>query len=176
MFIKGSLIALRAIEPTDLKLLFDWENNIDLWSVSNSQVPFSNYLLEEFVNAAHQDIYTNKQLRLMITTLSSNQTIGVIDLFDFEPQHARCGIGIFIDEQFRGQGFAKQSIELIKTYAFSILHLKQIYVHVNASNKTSIALFEHNGFEKNGVKKCWHKTGLNTFEDVWFLQCFNSLA
>ena len=29
------------------------------------------------------------------------------------------------------------------------------------------------GFEKNGLKKAWHKKGLNQFEDVWFMQLIN---
>jgi len=176
MFIKGQVVALRATEPSDANTLFEWENNMALWPVSNSQIPFSKFILEEFVNASHQDIYTNKQLRLMIESLNDQKTVGVIDLFEFDPQHARCGIGIFINDEFRGNGIAKESIELIKNYAFQVLHLKQIYVHVNASNNNSLILFEKSGFEKNGLKKHWHKTGLNSFEDVWFLQCYNPIA
>lgn len=174
MFIKGSHIGLRALEPNDADILYDWENNINLWPVSNSQVPFSHFILEEFVNASHQDIYTNKQLRLMVSQLSDQKTIGVIDLYEFDPQHARAGIGIFIHHDYRGNGYAKQSIELIKQYAFDLLHLKQIYTHVNVSNEASLALFEATGFEKSGLKKYWHKSGLNTYDDVWFLQCYNA--
>ncbi len=174
MFIKGSDIALRAMEPNDASILYEWENNTDLWPVSNSQIPFSHFVLEEFVNASHQDIYTNKQLRLMVTSLADQKTIGVIDLYEFDPQHARAGIGIYIQEGYRGKGYAKQSIELIKDYAFNFLHLKQIYTHVNESNVASLTLFDASGFEKSGLLKHWHKTGLNTFDNVWFLQCYNA--
>jgi diamine N-acetyltransferase len=59
-------------------------------------------------------------------------------------------------------------------YAFSTLHLKQIFVHVNQSNTASLVLFEKSGFEKSGLKKSWHKTGINSYEDVWFLQLINT--
>jgi diamine N-acetyltransferase len=174
MFLKGNIISLRALEPSDADLLYRWENDQSLWPVSFTQVPFSKFILEEFVNTVHYDIYTNKQLRLMANRLSDNKTVGIIDLFEFEPQHLRCGIGIYINEAYRKSGCALECIELIRQYCFSTLLLKQLYVHVNESNAASIALFEKAGFEKNGLKKCWNKTGLNTFENVWFLQCINS--
>lgn len=174
MFIENTLVYLRALEPKDINVLYEWENDLKLWPVSFTQMPFSKFILEEFVNASHQDIYTNKQLRLMVNDKSSHETIGAIDLFEFDPQHARCGIGIYIHENFRQQGFASQCIELIKTYAFNTLNLKQIYAHVNENNQSSLKLFTNCGFEKNGLKKCWHKTGLNSFENVWFLQYINN--
>jgi diamine N-acetyltransferase len=175
MFLKGKITSIRALEPADADLLYRWENDQALWPVSFTQVPFSRFILEEFVNAAHNDIYINKQLRLMVNDLVSGETIGIIDLFEFEPGHARCGVGIYINESSRQKGHAAECIDMIKNYCFSILHLKQLFVHVNVTNTPSINLFEKAGFEKNGLKKCWNKTGLNTYEDVWFLQCINKL-
>lgn len=174
MFLKGNTISLRALEPSDADLLYRWENNPDLWPVSFTQVPFSKFILEEFVNSAHSDIYTNKQLRLMINKIETSETIGTIDLFEFEPQHLRCGVGIFIQDDFRKSGSAAECIDLIKSYCFKVLLLKQVYVHISESNAASIALFEKSGFEKSGLKKCWSKTGINTYENVWFMQCINT--
>ena len=174
MFLKGDTISVRALEPSDANLLYIWENNTDLWPVSFTQIPFSKFILEEFVTSAHNDIHTSKQLRLMINSLESKETVGIIDLFDFDPQHMRCGVGIYIHTTHRKNGAAKECIALIKQYCFSTLFLKQIYAHVNSSNAISLGLFEKAGFEKAGLKKCWNKTGINSYEDVWFLQCINS--
>ena len=84
----------------DSEILFKWENNINLWEVSNTQIPFSKFVLNEFVTISHQDIYTNKQLRLMLGNNNTNETLGVLDLFEFEPQHARCGLGIYIHDKY----------------------------------------------------------------------------
>lgn len=173
MFLKGQTVALRALEPADVNLLYQWENNRELWPVSYTQIPFSKFVLDEFVNTAYQDIYTNKQLRLMVQNLETSETIGILDLFEFEPQHARCGIGIYIYDTFRGKGVGFECISLAKEYCFNTLHLVQIFAHVAQSNNSSIALFEKAGFGKSGLKKSWHKTGLNSYEDVWFLQCLN---
>lgn len=173
MFLKGHTVAIRALEPSDAEVLYKWENNRELWPVSLTQIPFSRFTLEEFVNAAHNDIYTNKQLRLMVDAADGKATIGTVDLFEFEPQHARCGIGIYIHGDHRRNGCASECIELVKNYCFTTLLLKQVYVHVNSSNTASLALFEKAGFEKNGFKKCWHRSGLSSYEDVWFMQLIN---
>lgn len=94
MFIKGENIHLRALEPEDVDVLYKWENNREIWHVSNTQTPFSRYVLEQFLVNAHEDIYTNKQLRLIISPNESDIPVGAIDLFDFDPYHLRAGIGI----------------------------------------------------------------------------------
>jgi len=173
MFLKGNTIALRALEPSDADILYSWENNSAIWPASLTTEPFSRFVLDEFVNSAHQDIYTNRQLRLMVSHTSGEETVGTADLFDFDPQHGRAGVGIYIHEEHRRMGYAQECISLMKQYAFGTLHLKQLYVHVSKTNAASLALFEKAGFEKCGLKKSWSKTGLNSWDDVWFLQCIN---
>jgi diamine N-acetyltransferase len=36
-------VRLRALEPDDIDLLYDWENNMEIWHVSNTLEPFSKY-------------------------------------------------------------------------------------------------------------------------------------
>jgi diamine N-acetyltransferase len=173
MFLKSKNIVLRAVEPQDADELYSWENDSSIWAVSNTQIPFSKFVLEEFTNSSHQDIYTNKQLRLMVNDVNSGSTIGCIDIFEFDPQHARAGVGIYIHKDFREKGFASECLKLVTDYAFKTLHLKQIYSLVNATNTASLNLFTKSGFEKTALKKSWHKTSLHLFEDVWFLQLIN---
>jgi diamine N-acetyltransferase len=162
----GELIQLRALEPADLKCLYRWENDSSIWSVSGTLVPFSKFVLEEFVNQAHQDIYTNKQLRLMIDLRyfdedddldeGASRSIGCVDLFDFDPKNKRAGIGILIaDRADRGKGFASEALHLIIDYGFEILDLHQIYSTVRIDNESSIALFKKTGFEVTGLKQDW---------------------
>lgn len=173
MFLKSHSISLRSVEPSDTNFLFIIENDITNWHVSLTQTPFSKFVLDEFVNLAHNDIYTNKQLRLVIQKNETLEPVGIIDLFEFNPQHARSGLGIFISEKFRNNNFAFESIELIKQYCFDILHLKQIYVDVSENNLASLSLFEKASFYRCGIKKSWNKTALNTFENICLLQCIN---
>ncbi|HQV99411.1 MAG: GNAT family N-acetyltransferase [Bacteroidia bacterium] len=164
MQLVGELIHLRALEPTDLNQLYRWENDSSIWSVSGTLVPFSKFVLEEFVTQVHQDIYTNKQLRLIVDLKyfdeadedETTRSIGCVDLFDFDPKNKRAGVGILIaDKADRGRGYATEALHLIVDYAFEVLDLHQIYSNVRVENESSVALFKKVGFEVTGLKQDW---------------------
>ncbi len=173
MFIQGKHIYLRALEPDDVDVLYKWENNRQIWHVSNTQTPFSRYVLEQFLVNAHEDIYTNKQLRLIISEVNKEEAVGAIDLFDFDPYHLRAGVGILIADEYRNKGYAFEALQLLKEYAFSTLLLKQLYCNVTASAEASLQLFEKCGFEKSGTKKLWNRVSSDLFEDELILQLIN---
>ena len=67
-------ISLRALEPEDLDLLYRIENDDALWGVGITNVPYSRFLLHEFLSSSTGDIYTDKQVRLVIEN-ESHQTV-----------------------------------------------------------------------------------------------------
>lgn len=170
MFIKSEHIYLRALESTDLESLYTSENNPSVWKVSNTITPFSKDILELYLQTAHQDIYTNKQLRLMICLNQTKEPIGTIDLFEFDPMHFRVGVGVLIFEAFRKKGYAFEAIELVKEYAQNTLLMNQVFCNISVSNIESIILFEKCNFEIIGIKKQWNRISMNQFEDELMYQ------
>ncbi len=158
--IRGTRIRLRAIEPNDIDLMYHWENNVDIWPLSGTTQPFSKKTMIDFVENSHNDIYINKQLRLAIEKMNSDsqngQTIGYIDLFDFDPTNRRAGVGILIaDTDSRRQGFGLEAIELLCKYGADIIHLHQLFCNVHENNQASINLFKAAGFSKCGQLSDW---------------------
>ena len=155
--LKGSNITLRALEPEDVDLLYEWENDSRLWHLSNTVTPFSRHLLEQYVLSSGQDIYTAKQLRLMIDVMEGNvrKTVGAIDLFDSDPLNMRAGVGVLIEKKHRKKGYASEAVEILLSYCFGVLHLHQLYCNITADNEASLALFRKAGFETVGLKKDW---------------------
>jgi len=88
--IQGNICSLRALEPEDLYFLYKLENNESIWEVSSTQTPYSKYVLKQYLANSHQDIYEAKQLRLVIEY--HKEAAGLIDLFDYNPQHQRVGM------------------------------------------------------------------------------------
>ncbi len=153
----GTTIYLRALEPEDLDFIHGVENDERIWEVSNTQTPYSKYLIKQYLANAHQDIYEAKQLRLVICELNTTKAVGLIDLFDFDPRNHRAGIGILIKNTAdRNRGFGKEALELLIKYSFQKLNLKQIYANIDTKNEASLRLFATFGFEKIGIKKDWN--------------------
>jgi diamine N-acetyltransferase len=170
--LQNETILLRALEPEDLDFLYRWENDAELWQHGSTLTPYSRFALRDYLSGVlAQDIFQSKQLRLMIVELNSQQPIGTVDLYDIHPLHIRAGIGIFLDEAYRGKGFSPQALQLMHEYASRVLLLHQLYAYVPTHNLPSYQLFRKSGYEEVGILKSWLKT-VDGYLDVCFMQKF----
>lgn len=168
--LKGEKVKLRAIEPEDVDRLVDWENETEHWEVSGTISPFSREIIRRYVASAHQDIYEAGQLRMMIDEVCSGETIGTIDIFDFDAFHHRAGLGILIaDSAKRNNGYAGEAVELVKEYCFKHLGLQQLFCNILEGNKGSLRLFEKAGFKCTGTRHKWVRQGAE-YHNQLFLQ------
>ena len=151
-------IRLRALEPEDIDILFEWENDTEIWEISNTCEPFSKYILAKYIKDSQRDIYESKQIRLVIETLDG-VAVGAIDLFEFDPFHFRAGVGILIhNKNDRKLGYATDALELLCKYSLEYLRLHQLYANITEDNIASIHLFKKVGFGLVGIKKDWRRT------------------
>lgn len=166
-------IKLRALEPEDLELLYEWENNESYWTVSNTVTPFSRFTLKRYLENSHRNIYETGQLRLMIDHLPDKTTVGTIDIFDFDPFHKRAGIGILIAyEEYRRKGLASMSLKCLIDYCFGTLQLHQLFCNILANNCESMDLFKKQGFVQSGIKRDWINTS-DGYLDEYLFQLIN---
>ena len=153
----GQNIHLRALEPEDLDFVYAVENDESIWEVSNTQTPYSKFLIKQYLQNAQQDIYEAKQLRLAICYNKQATPVGLIDLFEFDPKNNRAGIGILIKSSAdRNSGIGTEALDLLINYCFTKLNLKQIFANIDPENEASVRLFSNFGFEKIGTKKQWN--------------------
>ncbi len=162
--LQDDIVTLRCVEPSDLEYMYKWENSSDFWGVSGTLTPFSRHTLNSFIEAQNEDIYSSKQLRLMIES-QVDGCVGMVDIFDFDPYNLRAGVGIFITPEQQGKSYAKAALKLVIGYAANHLMLKQLWCSVAADNEASLSLFESVGFIRRGVRPEWIRTSPTTFCD-----------
>lgn len=156
--IRGSKCRLRAVEVGDIDIMYKWENDPAVWSVSGVVAPISRYSFEQFVAEQQAGIFSTHQLRLIIEA-SDGRAVGAIDLFEFDPVNMRAGVGVLVYEQAdRRRGFATEALELLCEYSRDVLHLNQLWCGVAADNRASLALFRRAGFVRMGRKRQWLRT------------------
>lgn len=164
------------LEPEDLELLYTIENNPDIWHVSGTTSPYSRYALRDYIANQQADIYADRQIRLVIRATQDDGTppraVGLLDLFDYSPQHQRAEMGLAILAQEQGKGYATQAVEWLKTYAGQTLHLQQVYAIVSEKNNQTISLLRRCGFLQGATLKQWvrHKDG--RLVDALLMQLF----
>ena len=168
-FLTNKIITLRALEPTDLEILFKWENDTSLWAVGSTIAPYSHHQLWEYLKTYDGDIYTSHQLRFMITLTESGEPIGTMDFYDFDPFNNRAAIGLLISSDYQHKGYGEITIELIEQYASQYLGLKQIHALIPAGNAHSISLFRKLKYHQAATLKSWLKMGA-TYTDAFIFQ------
>lgn len=151
-------VTLRAMEPEDLDLLYRIENDNSLWNVGVTNVPYSRYLLRDFIASSTGDIYKDGQVRLIVEN-SEHETVGIVDLVNFDARNCRAEVGIVIESQYRRKGYASKTLSLIADYARQVLHLHQLYAIISKENRTSLELFSQQGYEVASEMKDWLFTG-----------------
>jgi diamine N-acetyltransferase len=167
--IVGDKCRLRALEPSDLELLYLWENDPEVWRVSGSCGPVSRERLQHFIEEQNYDIYATRQMRLIVE--SQGMAVGTLDIVDFDPQNSHFGIGILIyANENRRLGFASSAIEAIKEYGRTTLFVNQIWASVAEDNTPSVELFRVCGFEECGRRKAWLRREEGYIDEIEF-QC-----
>ncbi len=171
--LKGDSLYLRALEPEDLELIYAIENNESVWEVSQTQTPYSRFLIKQYLENCHKDIYEVKQLRLVI--MSKDDTpVGFVDLFDFDPKNDKVGVGVLVLDKYRGKKYGKLALELLIKYVFKNLYVHQVYANVLEDNIVSVKLFESLGFVKSAVKKDWVLEG-NQYKNEYLFQLIKNV-
>lgn len=161
-------IRLRALEPEDLDLLYKIENDTKLWNVGVTNVPYSRYTLHNYIATVSNDIYVDCQVRMMVEN-QSGETVGIVDLVNFDPNNCRAEVGLIILNAFRRQGYGSSALTAIADYALHTLHLHQLFAYVDAKNEASLKLFRKQGYQSSSMISDWLYDG-REYRDAVLMQ------
>ena len=150
-------ISLRALEPEDATLVFMWENDRSLWQYGSTQAPLSLHQIREYIDNYNDDVFANRQLRLMIC--ADNIVVGTVDLYDLDPIHRRAGVGIMVAQEHQHQGIARQALDILSEYAENRLGLHQLWCECAVGNSPAVAAFEAAGYSICGRLRSWIRNG-----------------
>lgn len=146
---KGSVVALRALEESDLSLVRGWNFDPEITRYFTSRWP---------VSVAEQKKWFDSQLnvankkRLIITDKATSQPIGMLGFTDIDHVNKNCEIGITIgDRAYWGQPHAKEAMQLALKFLFAQFNIHLVYLRVMQDNERAIAFFKKCGFTESGV-------------------------
>ena len=54
-FLINDRIYLRAVEPEDMDVMYEMENDPSMWDISNFTVPYSRYVLRQYIEGSQCD-------------------------------------------------------------------------------------------------------------------------
>ena len=165
-----AIVRLRAMEPEDLDFLYAMENDKEVWDVGCTNVPYSRYVLHDYIANASNDIYADGQVRMVMEDRSGNR-VGLVDVFNFDASNRRAEVSVVVMAEYRGRGLARDAVRQVCHYALRTLHLHQLYAIIATDNMASQQLFSETGFTGRNVLKEWLFDGM-TYKDAIVMQKF----
>lgn len=164
-------VVLRPMEPEDLAVLYQIERERSAWAVSSSGIPYSKYVLKQFLANQPADIFQSGELRLTIQDLDTGEAVGVADLYGYNPMSLKAEVGIALLKQKEGRGYARDALNELMKLAQRKFRIHQLYAYIKVSNVRSIKLFQSAGFCITATLKDWvFEDG--AYHDVYLLQKF----
>lgn len=159
---------LRAPEPEDLEVMLAMENDTAAWTVGAATGFYSRYQLKRYIAENQNDIYADRQLRLMVVH-PLDGVVGMADLCSFDPRHNRAEVGVIVRTDKRHQGVGRRALQLLETHSFTRLCIHQLYAYIAADNVYSLSLFRQEGFMECGCLRHWLSTPTG-YKDVYIYQ------
>ena len=153
-FLSGEKVRLRAVEPDDVLMLMQAENDSDCWLYDATVAPLSVSLLSRYARSYRADPEHDGELRLVVEIVDGN-AVGVADLYEISMRHQTAMVGIYVLSDFRKRGLAKDALSILGRYAASALGLHSLGARIPTVNAGSVALFESLGYERCGVIREW---------------------
>jgi diamine N-acetyltransferase len=154
-------IYLRPIYIKDIDKIFNIKKNTSNWTFTKNTKNYINRTLEDEFNWFNGFRYETNTVRFSICLLDNNEVIGSTILSNIDYINKEAEFHIYIDEEYIGNGYGKESMKLILEYAKNIVKLKSIYLEVHKDNIIAQKLYKKMNFVLIDNKDLFYKFYLN---------------
>ncbi len=146
--LEGTLVRLRALEPTDLERAYTWINDREVTRYLAARYPLSRADEERWLKEAPTNSFAG--VRLAIET-KDGVDIGNINLHQANAEDRKAGLGIMIgDKAYWSNGYGTDAIVTLLRLAFHEMGLNRVWLHVFDFNERAIACYTKCGFREEG--------------------------
>jgi RimJ/RimL family protein N-acetyltransferase len=148
---QGQRVRLRAVEPTDWEVHYQWDFDTDSARLSSdiwfpqSRETTRAWAEEQSKRRPDDDIF-----RFQIERLDGGELVGTLNI---HTTNLRCGTfmyGIAIMPEYRRKGYASEAIWLAVRYMFQERRYQKVTAEVYSFNEASARLHERMGFTLEG--------------------------
>lgn len=140
-------IKLRPLEREDLMFVHQLNNNDSVMRYWFEEA-YESYA--ELAQLYERNIHNQTERRFIIAT-ADDRAAGLVELVEINHLHRRCEFQIAIDPGFQGYGYATRATHIAIDYAFKVLNIHKLYLHVDKDNTHALGIYESCGFHPEGV-------------------------
>jgi RimJ/RimL family protein N-acetyltransferase len=141
-YFKGEKVNLVPFEEDHIMIVREWINNEDITSCMGRRFPVSKRDQIKWYDNISQD----KTKKKLIIVDGKDREVGMVSIFNIDHKNQKTEIGVFINKEDQGNGYAKESLKMLVSFVFDELNMHKIYAHINSLNISSLQLFKKIGF------------------------------
>jgi RimJ/RimL family protein N-acetyltransferase len=113
-----------------------------------------------------QKIESKNYFPYMITDVSCNKMIGLIDVKNIDWNVPKAELGAFIDKAHESKGVVTKAADLVVDHLIETHQFKKLLCRANSRNKGSISVILKNGFELEGTIRNDYRTTKGEIVDL----------
>lgn len=143
----GRLVRLRALEPEDEPLLYEWFNDPEVTSTGGGHgYPISHAREREWIEEANRPGYEYSHFG--IVALDDEKLVGTVSLRQTSPENRSANLGLSIGDKARwNKGYATDAMRVACRFGFEQMNLHRIELSTYAEHAAAIRVYEKVGFK-----------------------------
>lgn len=142
------VVTLGPIQQRDLECLFVWLNDARAAMLDLPYRPIDTVAFREWLDRLSRE---SSQILFAIRAIGRPEMIGFVLFKNFQPVYQTAELGVRIGvEHERGKGYGTRAVRLALDYAWTVLNLHRVCLHVLAHNERAIVSYKNAGFIAEG--------------------------
>ena len=146
IFLEGDRVELRTVEEEDLDFLQATINDQSVRHYLGARDPINGHQEQEWYEERCSD---DENVNLLICT--DGEPAGTVGLHPQDPVGITDEIGIFLAQEFWGEGYGTEASRLLTDYAFRERRTHRVMARVFEGNQGSKRIWEKLGFRQEGT-------------------------
>ena len=165
-FLCGKKVDLCPVNPADIEIFKKGYNDPDVRDAMFMYFPLTTADMEKKIENMDNN---EKAINFAIVDKETKQTVGHTALVhpDWVSRMMTFYI-VLLDKSTWGKGFGSEATQLVVDYAFNMLNLNRVQLHVNSENEAAKAVYKKIGFQYEGnLRQAMYKN--NRYYDFWLM-------
>ena len=166
MYLETERLLIRDLTLNDKQAIFNYRSDAEA-NKFQSWIPEALEDVEQFIERNNKEFNQPESwYQVLITEKDTKAVIGDIGIHFFGAENLQTVLGITLNKDFQGRGYASEALNGVINFLFSDLKKHRIMASVDPENIDSLKLMERIGFRKEGhfVKSLFWKN--NWTDDV----------
>ncbi|MCY1661966.1 GNAT family N-acetyltransferase [Chryseobacterium sp. SL1] len=166
MYLETERLLIRDLTLDDKQAVFNYRSDAEA-NKFQGWIPETLEDVEQFIERNNKEFNQPESwYQVLITEKDSKAVIGDIGIHFFGSENLQAELGITLNKDFQGRGFASEALKGVINFLFGDLKKHRIMASIDPENIDSLKLMERIGFRKEGhfVKSLFWKN--NWTDDV----------